>query len=83
MLGIAKAVSYLHSDKTTKGVQYAHRDLKLQNVLCNPDGTNVKVCDFGFIITDGLDKSYMTSKIVGTRHYMAPELYIKASLRNQ
>lgn len=57
------SVQLLHSSG------YAHRDLKLSNILI-PDGNRVKLIDFGFSTgTNSPSKLYC-----GTPSYMAPEL---------
>jgi len=57
----------------------AHRDIKLQNILCLEDGTHIKLCDFGFVIKDA--ESYVSSRLVGTKLYMAPEQKVKQDKR--
>jgi len=44
-------------------------DIKSENVMVSKDGTNVKIIDFGHIISD---ESY---PIIGTRSYQPPELW--------
>ena len=46
-------------------------DIKSENVMLSKDGTNVKIIDFGHIISDG---SY---PVIGTRSYQPPELWIE------
>ena len=59
------AIGYLHS----KGI--AHRDLKLENVLCDQDGY-IKIIDYGLakIMKDG----DQTTSFCGTPEYLAPEM---------
>ncbi|BBM86491.1 serine/threonine-protein kinase [Candidatus Uabimicrobium amorphum] len=64
---ICFAVEYAHKNKII------HRDLKPDNIMVKDD--NVKVMDFG--IARQLDTEntfYQTGEIVGTPHYIAPEL---------
>ena len=63
---IAAAVRYMHQ------LDVAHRDLKLENLLIDSTGDNVKLCDFGFVrdATSGdLSRTYC-----GSKSYAAPEI---------
>ena len=67
---ILDAVAHAHR----QGV--VHRDIKPENVLLDASG-RVKVSDFGIarLLAPGADgKLTMTGGLVGTPHYMAPEL---------
>lgn len=67
---VAEALSYVHG----RGV--VHRDIKPDNIiLTNLDGADdpeVKVADFG--IAKILGESSTATHLVGTAHYLAPEL---------
>lgn len=67
---VVEALSYAHG----RGV--VHRDIKPDNIiLTNPDGIQnpgVKVADFG--IAKILSESSTATHLVGTAHYLAPEL---------
>ncbi|OHT06662.1 STE family protein kinase [Tritrichomonas foetus] len=62
---ILKGLNDIHSKNRI------HRDIKTDNVLLNMDG-EVKIADFGF--SAQLDKKKKRESIVGTPHWMAPEL---------
>ena len=76
---LADAVGYIHSEKI------AHRDLKPANILVDHKG-DLKVCDVGLAkaalvmqtVCGGTDPDsfdeYLTSA-VGTKYYMAPEVW--------
>jgi len=59
------AVGYLHS----KGI--VHRDLKLENILCDADGY-IKIIDYGLAKMLGDDQE--TTSFCGTPEYLAPEM---------
>ena len=50
-----------------------HRDVKSQNVLIKPDGT-VKLSDFGIALANGSMELTSKDSILGSVHYLAPEL---------
>lgn len=64
---VCSGVLYLHS------LSFAHRDIKLENIVCSEDLESVKFIDFGLC----LDMSDMDAKesqrFCGTVLYMAPE----------
>ena len=75
---LAEAVNYML--QLTSALFYAHqhniihRDIKPQNIYVMPDGT-IKLGDFGIAQAEGLDDSFTkTSEIVGSVHYLAPEI---------
>lgn len=71
--GAAKGMEYLHY-KTNPPVIY--RDLKSSNILLNQD-FKAKLSDFGLakLVPQG-DKSHVSSRVMGTYGYCAPE-YLK------
>jgi len=75
---LAEAVSYML--QLTSALFYAHqhniihRDIKPQNIYVMPDGT-IKLGDFGIAQAEGVDDELTkTSEIVGSVHYLAPEI---------
>lgn len=70
MTDLLGALSYLHS----RGI--AHRDVKLENLLCANTTwpLNVKLADFGFANYVSKTDEPMLSSFVGTPYYIAPEM---------
>ena len=75
---VQEAVSYML--QLTSALYYAHqhniihRDIKPQNIYVMPDGT-IKLGDFGIAQAEGIEDSLTaTSEIVGSVHYLAPEI---------
>jgi len=66
--GIAAGLAYLHEHDVL------HRDIKSDNVLVARDGA-VRILDFG--LAHQVDTTHVTEEgeMVGTLHYMAPELF--------
>lgn len=62
-----------------QGLQYmhalsiCHRDIKLDNLIYDPDTQTVKIIDFGFAVTS----SERLRVPCGTPAYMAPELTLR------
>ena len=55
---------------------YAHRDLKLDNILMDPESKNLKLIDFGFSLKVKEDTKLNIH--CGTPHYMDPDIAKKA-----
>eukprot|EP01118_Nematostelium_gracile_P013043 TRINITY_DN4871_c0_g1_i1.p1 TRINITY_DN4871_c0_g1~~TRINITY_DN4871_c0_g1_i1.p1 ORF type:complete len:513 (-),score=103.21 TRINITY_DN4871_c0_g1_i1:1072-2610(-) len=73
---ILEGVDYLHKN----GI--AHRDLKPENILLeSPKSLNIKITDFGLARIVG-EREMMTT-LCGTPQYVAPEIIIASSRRNQ
>ncbi|KAF7831075.1 receptor-like cytoplasmic kinase 176 [Senna tora] len=68
-LDAAKGLAYLHSDE----VKVIYRDFKTSNILLDSN-YNAKLSDFG-LAKDGPagDKSYVSTRVMGTYGYAAPE----------
>ncbi|XP_078445022.1 putative receptor-like protein kinase At5g18500 [Wolffia australiana] len=78
LIGTAKALAYLHEAIEPKVV---HRDIKSSNILID-DELNAKVSDFGLAKLLGAGKSYVTTRVMGTFGYVAPE-YANTGLLNE
>ncbi|XP_040834849.1 interleukin-1 receptor-associated kinase 4 isoform X2 [Ochotona curzoniae] len=65
--GAANGISFLHEN------HHIHRDIKSANILLDEDFT-AKISDFGLArASEKLAQTVMTSRIMGTTAYMAPE----------
>ncbi|CAN4095377.1 unnamed protein product [Withania somnifera] len=69
ILGTAKGLTYLHEGLEPKVV---HRDIKSSNILIDKHW-NAKVSDFGLAKLLGSERSYITTRVMGTFGYVAPE----------
>lgn len=68
MLQLTEAMSYANQHSII------HRDIKPHNMFLLPDGT-IKLGDFGIAQADGItDALSSTNDIVGSVHYLAPEI---------
>ncbi|KAK6116275.1 hypothetical protein DH2020_049997 [Rehmannia glutinosa] len=71
-------LTYLHEGLEPKVV---HRDIKSSNILL--DGQwNAKVSDFGLAKLIGSERSYITTRVMGTFGYVAPE-YASTGMLNE
>ncbi|CAN0825026.1 Probable serine/threonine-protein kinase At1g01540 [Linum grandiflorum] len=69
ILGMAKALAYLHEGLEPKVV---HRDIKSSNILIDRNW-HPKVSDFGLAKLLCSERSYVTTRVMGTFGYVAPE----------
>lgn len=64
---IAKGFSEIHAQNIV------HRDLKTSNVMVT-NSNDIKIIDFGIAISDDTARFTQTGKVIGSVHYLAPEL---------
>ncbi|KAG2724423.1 hypothetical protein I3760_01G015300 [Carya illinoinensis] len=76
--GTAKGLTYLHEGLEPKVV---HRDIKSSNILVDKQW-NPKVSDFGLAKLLGSESSYITTRVMGTFGYVAPE-YASTGMLNE
>ncbi|KAL5222960.1 hypothetical protein ABZP36_027673 [Zizania latifolia] len=69
IIATAKALAYLHEGIEPKVI---HRDIKSSNILIDKDFDG-KLSDFGLSKLLGAGKSHITTRVMGTFGYVAPE----------
>ncbi|KAK1407706.1 hypothetical protein QVD17_39330 [Tagetes erecta] len=69
IFGIARGLAHLHNEFHVKII---HRDIKLNNILVDDD-FQPKICDFGLARLLPEDQTHVSTRLVGTLGYMAPE----------
>uniref|UniRef100_A0A2P2LKH4 non-specific serine/threonine protein kinase n=2 Tax=Rhizophora mucronata TaxID=61149 RepID=A0A2P2LKH4_RHIMU len=78
IIGTAKGLTYLHEGLEPKVV---HRDIKSSNILLDKQW-KPKVSDFGLAKLLGSEWSYVTTRVMGTFGYVAPE-YASTGMLNE
>ncbi|KAK2988559.1 hypothetical protein RJ640_016419 [Escallonia rubra] len=77
-VGTAKGLAYLHEGLEPKVV---HRDVKSSNILLDKKW-NPRVSDFGLAKLLGSEKSYVTTRVMGTFGYVSPD-YASTGMLNE
>ncbi|KAL2537651.1 putative receptor-like serine/threonine-protein kinase [Forsythia ovata] len=77
-IGTARGLAYLHEGLEPKVV---HRDVKSSNILLDRKW-NPRVSDFGLAKLLGSEKSYVTTRVMGTFGYVSPD-YASTGMLNE
>ncbi|GFP97316.1 probable receptor-like serine/threonine-protein kinase at4g34500 [Phtheirospermum japonicum] len=77
-VGTARGLAYLHEGLEPKVV---HRDVKSSNILLDRKW-NARVSDFGLAKLLGSEKSYVTTRVMGTFGYVSPD-YASTGMLNE
>ncbi|GJU50142.1 probable LRR receptor-like serine/threonine-protein kinase [Tanacetum coccineum] len=79
MYGNSEGLAYLHEESRLKIV---HRDIKATNVLLDKD-LNAKISDFGLAKLDEEENTHISTRIAGTKGYIAPEYAMSGYLTDK
>lgn len=79
-IDIMKQLISATAEAHRKGI--IHRDIKSQNVIVMADGT-IKMLDFGIALAQGSLQLTQSDSVMGSVHYLAPELARGESATNQ
>ncbi|KAL9239182.1 hypothetical protein vseg_013525 [Gypsophila vaccaria] len=71
-LGIATGIEYLHMNNSPWII---HRDLKPANILLD-DEMEPRISDFGLAKELAIGKTHVTTEVLGTRGFIAPEYWL-------
>uniref|UniRef100_A0A251VEM3 non-specific serine/threonine protein kinase n=1 Tax=Helianthus annuus TaxID=4232 RepID=A0A251VEM3_HELAN len=74
--GIAQGLVYLHEESNLRII---HRDIKASNVLLD-ENWNAKISDFGLAKLNDDGNTHISTRIVGTMGYLAPEYAMRGHL---
>ncbi|TKY58641.1 Proline-rich receptor protein kinase PERK13 [Spatholobus suberectus] len=78
-IGAAKGLAYLHEDCSQKII---HRDIKSANILLD-DAYEAQVADFGLARLADAEYTHVSTRVMGTFGYMAPEYATSGKLTDR